>query len=197
MSSVSNQQIKMINYPLVRVSLFSFLITFISLRALVFCIMKFRAYYMYVFIDGRHIHHFTEGFIMLALLAGYMIFFQSKKTWLIALLYGMALGLTFDEFGMWICLNINYWQQSSFLAVAFITIFLAILAYAPSLKKLHLIQVMLLIVLIIGISVILRETGNYIHSTDDERLRTLFREQSPDRKSVNFNWSIKHAFSQS
>jgi len=32
-------------------------------------------------------------------------------------IYGIGLGLTFDEFGMWLHLNGDYWQRASFDAV--------------------------------------------------------------------------------
>jgi hypothetical protein len=52
---------------------------------------------------GMHIHHYVYGIFILAV-AGYLalIFGGARaKSW-IALLYGLGLGLTFDEFGMWI-----------------------------------------------------------------------------------------------
>jgi hypothetical protein len=50
-----------------------------------------------------HIHHYVYGIFILAL-AGYLaLLFRGdrSRSW-IALLYGLGLGLTFDEFGMWI-----------------------------------------------------------------------------------------------
>jgi hypothetical protein len=52
---------------------------------------------------GMHIHHYVYGIFILAV-AGYLalIFVGDRARLWIALLYGFGLGLTFDEFGMWI-----------------------------------------------------------------------------------------------
>ena len=49
-----------------------------------------------------HIHHYVYG-IFILVIAGYlaMIFKGPRATSWIALLYGLGVGLTFDEFGMW------------------------------------------------------------------------------------------------
>jgi hypothetical protein len=54
-------------------------------------------------VPGMHIHHYVYGIFMLAA-AGYLalIFRGDRARLWIALLYGLGLGLTFDEFGMWI-----------------------------------------------------------------------------------------------
>src|SRR5262249_22317029 len=54
-------------------------------------------------VPGMHIHHYVYGIFILAI-AGYlaMIFKGHRATAWIALLYGLGIGLTFDEFGMWL-----------------------------------------------------------------------------------------------
>jgi hypothetical protein len=54
-------------------------------------------------VPGMHIHHYVYGIFILAI-AGYlaMIFKSDRATSWIALLYGLGIGLTFDEFGMWL-----------------------------------------------------------------------------------------------
>ena len=52
---------------------------------------------------GLHIHHYVYGIFLLAV-AGYLaLWFKSPRVtpWL-ALMYGVGVGLTFDEFGMWL-----------------------------------------------------------------------------------------------
>ena len=51
---------------------------------------------------GLHIHHYVYGIFILTA-AGYLalIFRGRRATAWIALLYGLGVGLTFDEFGMW------------------------------------------------------------------------------------------------
>src|SRR5215469_12450323 len=52
---------------------------------------------------GMHIHHYVYG-IFILVIAGYLalIFRGDGATPWIALLYGLGVGLTFDEFGMWL-----------------------------------------------------------------------------------------------
>jgi hypothetical protein len=54
-------------------------------------------------VPGMHIHHYVYGIFILAI-AGYlaMIFKGARATSWIALLYGLGIGLTFDEIGMWL-----------------------------------------------------------------------------------------------
>jgi hypothetical protein len=54
-------------------------------------------------VHGMHIHHYVYGIFILAI-AGYLalIFRSDGATPWITLLYGLGVGLTFDEFGMWL-----------------------------------------------------------------------------------------------
>ena len=54
-------------------------------------------------IPGMHIHHYVYGIFILTA-AGYLalVFKGHRATLWIALLYGLGVGLTFDEFGMWL-----------------------------------------------------------------------------------------------
>ena len=54
-------------------------------------------------IPGLHIHHYVYGIFILTA-AGYLalVFKSHRATFWIALLYGLGVGLTFDEFGMWL-----------------------------------------------------------------------------------------------
>src|SRR5215813_14182987 len=53
-------------------------------------------------VAGLHIHHYVYGIFILTA-AGYLalIFKSPRATLWIALMYGLGVGLTFDEFGMW------------------------------------------------------------------------------------------------
>jgi hypothetical protein len=54
-------------------------------------------------IAGMHIHHYVYGIFILTV-AGYLalLFKGDRATLWIGLLYGLGVGLTFDEFGMWL-----------------------------------------------------------------------------------------------
>jgi hypothetical protein len=58
------------------------------------------------------------------------------RTWL-ALLYGVGLALTFDEFAMWIKLTTNYWSWLSYSAVLVIAILLLIATGVSALEQPH------------------------------------------------------------
>jgi hypothetical protein len=45
------------------------------------------------------------------------------------------MGLTFDEFGMWVHLGGSYWQRASWDAVTVLGAVFALIAFAPSLKR--------------------------------------------------------------
>jgi hypothetical protein len=87
---------------------------------------------------GRtHVHHLNYGIFMLSAVGAYLIFrrpSRRKLTWA-TVVYGIGLGLTFDEFGMWVHLGGSYWQGASFDAVVIISAALGLLAYAPSLNR--------------------------------------------------------------
>ncbi len=53
-------------------------------------------------IPGMRLHHYVLGIFILTM-AGYLalLFKGSRATLWIALLYGLGVGLTFDEFGFW------------------------------------------------------------------------------------------------
>jgi glucose dehydrogenase len=48
-----------------------------------------------------------------------------------ALVYGLSMALTFDEFGMWLHLGGSYWQRASFDAVVVVLGVLGLLGFAP------------------------------------------------------------------
>ena len=45
---------------------------------------------------------------------------------------GVAMGLTFDEFGMWLHLGGSYWQRASVDAVIVVTALFGLVAFARS-----------------------------------------------------------------
>jgi hypothetical protein len=71
---------------------------------------------------GVRTHHYVYGIFLLAI-AGYLalLFKDSRATPWIATVYGLGLGLTFDEFGFWITLNGGRgvrWNSNGLLLVA-------------------------------------------------------------------------------
>ena len=65
---------------------------------------------------------------------GYLLLNGAAHRRLVCVLYGVGMGLTFDEFGMWLHLGGSYWQRASWDAVAVIAAGLGLLAYGPALQ---------------------------------------------------------------
>ncbi|PWU20246.1 MAG: hypothetical protein C5B50_04355 [Verrucomicrobia bacterium] len=122
---------------LARKALFGFVLTFIISRALVFLIMSGRIPNLFLFLRGTHVHHLNYGIFLLAAVAGYVLFArpEGRRLEWAALIYGLALGLTFDEFGMWLHLGGSYWQRASVDAVIVVAALIGLVAYAPSIKR--------------------------------------------------------------
>src|SRR5271170_527613 len=123
---------------LARRALFAFIITFIVSRVMVLLIMSGRVANMYFFLHGTHVHHLNYGIFLLAIICGYSIFARpdGRTAEAVALLYGLAMGLTFDEFGMWLHLGGSYWQRTSVDAVIIVAAVIGLIAYAPPLERL-------------------------------------------------------------
>jgi hypothetical protein len=122
---------------LARRTLFSFLVTFLVARVDVFLIMSGWIPNMYLFLKGTHVHHLNYGIFLLSATAGYSIFcrptgFRAEMT---AFVYGVAMALTFDEFGMWLHLGGSYWQRESVDAVLVVAALIGLLAYSRNIKR--------------------------------------------------------------
>ncbi|MEI7603864.1 MAG: hypothetical protein WCJ19_02490 [bacterium] len=110
----------------------SFLITVGLSRLIVFFIENKIAssFFKYNIIGEYHIHHFTYGIIILSIIGYVSLFISNRfnKTW-IFIIYGIGLGLVFDEFGLWLKLEPLYDQIVSIVAIILISIFLIISAF--------------------------------------------------------------------
>ncbi len=121
--------------------LFFFFITFIFSRTFIYLdtagIISPKLAYLSNWnqnIRGVHVHHFAFGIIILSI-SGYLslLFHGKKPQHLIAALYGIGLALSYDEFGMWLNLEDNYWIRQSYDAVAIILVILINVVYFSSL----------------------------------------------------------------
>ena len=124
---------------LARHVLLLFIITFIASRVLVLLIMQRRIPDLYLHLGGTHVHHLNFGIFLLAGLGAILVFVELPERALdwTARAYGVALALTFDEFGMWLHLGGGYWQRASFDAVTVLVGLLGLAAFAPSLRRWH------------------------------------------------------------
>jgi hypothetical protein len=121
------------NRRLIGIIAFAFLITFTVARLFVYLVLGKLLPNFFLTIKGVHIHHFTYGVFILALIGLYFIIKRPELgsttfKW-ITLWYGVGLALTFDEFGMWIRLEDDYWVRQSYDAVIIIIVLLLNVAY--------------------------------------------------------------------
>ena len=123
-----------------RMVLGTFILTFISSRVMVILIMTHRMpAYLFFHMGKTHVHHLNYGIFILSAVGAYLIFRRpsGRKLTYATIAYGIGLGLTFDEFGMWVHLGGGYWQRASFDAVVIISAALGLMAYMPSPKRFH------------------------------------------------------------
>ena len=115
----------------------AFILTFIVSRATVLVTSMDWFPNLHLQLGTTHVHHLNFGIALLTMTGAYLLFVRPAGRALnaAALLYGIALGLTFDEFGMWFHLEDFYWQRASFDAVVVIAGLLGLLIVAPSLRR--------------------------------------------------------------
>ncbi|MEN9328473.1 MAG: hypothetical protein RI947_1281 [Candidatus Parcubacteria bacterium] len=111
----------------------SFLLTFVTARAYVYLtnndIMDF-PWGQYVYFRGVHVHHLNFG-IFILVIAGFAALYDLRPGAhrRLAVLYGIGLGLTFDEFALWLKLTDDYYARISYDAVIIIALILLNIIY--------------------------------------------------------------------
>lgn len=121
------------------VALFTFLTTFALSRLTVYLVIDKILPNLFLTIRGVHIHHFTYGVVILAVVGLFLLVRRptpgSTLFTLLNIAYGAGLGLTFDEFGMWIRLEDNYWIRQSYDAIVIVTLLLLNVRFYRSLRR--------------------------------------------------------------
>jgi hypothetical protein len=171
-------------HRLARYTLFSFILTFVLARISVFLIMAKAMPNLYCFVQGTHVHHLNYGIFLLSAVCGYSVFRRptGRKAEITALVYGVAMGLTFDEFGMWLHLGGSYWQRASVDAVILLSAVFGLVAFARTVKKFesrHFWAAVILFILLIGFSAAVYLVGNHLGETVGPTLQTLESDSSP------------------
>jgi hypothetical protein len=169
---------------LARRALLAFLITFIAARTLVFLIMARRIPNLYLFMDKTHVHHLNYGIFLLAGVGAYLLFGTPTGDGLrrAAFGYGIAMALTFDEFGMWLHLGGSYWQRASVDATVVVAGLLAFIAYARSIRTFETRHVRAFIALglaVVLFGAVLYDVSMHIGHIEGPRLRELELASSP------------------
>jgi hypothetical protein len=171
-------------HKLARIALFGFILTFIIARAFVFMIMAHRLPNFYFFLQGTHVHHLNYGIFLLAVVGGYGVFRRSvgRAAEITALLYGIAMALTFDEFGMWLHLGGSYWQRASVDAVIVVAAIMGLCAYMRSIEHFearHRRAAVILVLALVGFSWVLYSAGLRLGDLYGPRLHELEVSSSP------------------
>ena len=99
----------------------SFLITFAIVRVITYSIRSGVGPFHNVSAGGTHIHHLVWG-ILLLIAVGFIWLLEvgvgsSLLASLSALLFGVGLALTLDEFALWLNLKDVYWEQQGRVSV--------------------------------------------------------------------------------
>lgn len=169
---------------LARRALLGFLLTFILARTLVFLIMARRIPNLYLFLSSTHVHHLNYGIFLLAGVGAYLLFRAptGNSARRAAFAYGIAMALTFDEFGMWLHLGGSYWQRASIDAIAVVAAVLALFAYARSIEKYeahHLRACIALVIALLIFGAVLYDASIHLGNLEGPRLRELELASSP------------------
>ena len=172
------------SYELARRALFAFILTFIASRTVVFLIMSQRMPNLYFFMRGTHVHHLNYGIFLLAGVGAYLLFWtqSDKASRVTALVYGVAMALTFDEFGMWLHLGGSYWQRASIDASIVVAAVLSLIGFARSIRTFesrHLKASIAIFIALTAFGVVLYDTSVHIGQLEGARLRQLELSSSP------------------
>ena len=169
---------------LARRALFAFILTFIAARILVFLIMAHRIPNMYFFLRGTHVHHLNYGIFLLAAVGAYLLLARpaGKALSAAALAYGVALALTFDEFGMWLHLGGSYWQRASMDAIVIVAALLGLIAFAANMRRFeshHVKASIAILIALIAFGLVLYDGSLRIGRVAGPRLEALEAASSP------------------
>ncbi|HEX4619490.1 MAG TPA: hypothetical protein VH135_07145 [Steroidobacteraceae bacterium] len=171
-------------HELARRALLAFIVTFILARITVLLIMARRIPNLYFFLSNTHVHHLNYGIFLLAAVGAYTLMTTpgpaaARRA---AFVYGAAMALTFDEFGMWLHLGGSYWQRASVDATVVVAAVLALFAYARSIEKFearHRRAFLVLGVALLAFAVVLYYASVYIGTVAGPPLRELELASSP------------------
>jgi hypothetical protein len=183
-TAAEHHAIRLNVHKLARIALFGFIVTFILARAFVLMIMAGTIHNFYFFLQGTHVHHLNYGIFLLAAVAGYAVFRRpvGRPAELTALLYGVAMALTFDEFGMWLHLGGSYWQRASVDMVIIVAAVMALCGYMRSIEHFesrHRRAAVILLVALGGFGWVLYTAGLRLGDVYGPRLQELEASSSP------------------
>ena len=184
MADAPNASDRCFSDHLARLALLGFIITFILARTMVLLIMSRRIPNLYLFLSGTHVHHLNYGIFLLAAVAGYLLLRApvGAAASRAAIVYGIAMALTLDEFGMWLHLGGSYWQRASLDAIVVVAALLALIAYAGSngrFERRHVRAAVALGAALLLFGAVLYDASVHLGHIEGPRLRELELASSP------------------
>jgi hypothetical protein len=146
--------------------------------------MSHRMPNLYFFLRGTHVHHLNYGIFLLAAVGGYLLLRlpSGRSLRAGALAYGIAMALTFDEFGMWLHLGGSYWQRASVDAIIIIAALLGLAAFASAIRSFqarHVRASIAVLIAVLAFGVVLYDTSMKIGRLEGPRLEALEASSSP------------------
>jgi hypothetical protein len=116
--------------------LVSFLITFIISRTVIYLVDAEIFPDLYLFVGETHVHHLNYGIFLLSV-SGFLglALPEFKRRSILAIIFGIGLGLTFDEFALWLFLQNDYYARISYEAIIVISLVLINIVYFPDLWR--------------------------------------------------------------
>jgi hypothetical protein len=171
-------------HELARRALLAFILTFTLARITVLLIMARRIPNLYFFLSDTHVHHLNYGIFLLAAVGAYTLLAtpQAAAARRAAFVYGIAMALTFDEFGMWLHLGGSYWQRASVDATVVVAALLALISYARSIETFetrHKRAAIALGVALLAFVAVVYYASEYLGDVAGPRLRELELASSP------------------
>jgi len=163
----------------------SFIVTFALARSVVILMSVGRLHDFYLRFGQTHVHHLNYGIFILSGIGAYLIFVRpdARGVAKAAILYGIGLALTFDEFGMWLHLDNVYWQRASFDAMVLIAAILGLVMAAPTVRRFrlrHWIWTIVITAAVVWFTLLLMAPFQRMH----DRIAPWFRNRAPAVDSV-------------
>jgi esterase/lipase superfamily enzyme len=177
----------------VRLAFVAFLLTFIISRVWAILTMTRRMPDLLSLGGGIHVHHLIYGICLLPIAAALLFFYPAPrgKRGLWAALYGVAMGLASDAFGMWLNAGGSYWERASFDAVVVLLAAFGLIAFAPrreGVRSRHFLTVGALLMVVASFYFAL---FNSFHHANEMLMPSLIEiEESGPRESVNLGKEV-------
>ncbi len=170
----------------------AFIVTFALARSTVLLMNFGRLHDFYLRFGQTHVHHLNYGIFLLSGIGAYLIFLRPGELGLAraAVLYGVGLALTFDEFGMWLHLDDIYWQRASFDAMVLIAAILGLIIAAPTVRRFrlrHWVWTLVLAIAVTWFTSLLMHPVKRMHQRFAPWFRSMSRPVGPDSVMVPYS----------